>query len=202
MIEEASILTFRSRSMVGDFLDDDKITWNVVKKSNRGTTEVDISDFESLRIGHFCLRPYLVPLSSSKVRLTILVYPTSFNELEATHALLKKAAFPGMELMQCDLEIFPLADSDIRKSWGCPLVPLFLLGGDPEESNHLPPTPEIKAAISATLRASIIPTTKRDLRSLGSAWTALQESGPSKLKERAPDCLWPLWTDSQIQRGE
>ena len=55
LIEEASILTFRSRSMVGDFLDDDKITWNVVKKSNRGTTEVDISDFESLHIGHFCL---------------------------------------------------------------------------------------------------------------------------------------------------
>ena len=103
IIEEASILTFKSGTLIGDVIDDDKIPWSVIKKNNRGTTEVDSSEYEGQKIGHFCLRPYLVLISSTKARLTILVFPTSLADLEASHSHWRKAAFPGMELMQADI---------------------------------------------------------------------------------------------------
>ena len=191
--------------MVGDFLDDEKITWNVVRKNSRGTSDVDLADYENQHIGKFCIRPTLVPLSPSKARLTILIFPLRLSELEAQHPHAKNAAFPGIELLQCDVDMFPVGNGDLGKSWGCPLVPLLFLGGDLEEHPRLPPTQDIKAAISSTLRETRLPTTKRDLRTLATAWTAIQEAGPSKLKERIPDTLWPLWTResrNQTQRGE
>ena len=149
------------------------------------------------KIGHFSIHPHVVPLSSSKARVTLIVFPLSKDDLEAQHTHSKKASFPGLELMQCDVDIFPRMGGETGKAWGCPLVPLIQFGGRVEEHANLPPTDDIKAAISATLRATVIPTTKRDLRTLAAAWTAIQESGPSRLKERSPDMLWPLWTRQQ-----
>ena len=203
LIEEASALSFRNGTMVGDFIDNEKITWSVVKKNNRGSTDLDLADYESQHIGKLCIRPTLVPLSPAKARLTILVFPLSLSDLETQHPHSKNAAFPGIELFQCDVEMFPAGSSELGKSWGCPLVPLLYLGGNLEDHLCLPPTQDIKAAISSTLRTTTLPTTKRDLRTLAAAWTAIQDAGPSKLKDRAPDTLWPLWTrGNQTQRGE
>ena len=203
-VEEASILSFKSGTMIGDYFDDDKITWNVIKKTNRGSTEVEVADYESQNIGSFCIRPFVVPLSPSKARVTLLAFPLSVAQIEAQHPHFKKAAFPGLEILQHDVDIFPQMSSDAGKVWGCPLIPLFLLGGNLEDNNAIPPTSAIKAAVSTTLRATVVPTTKRDLRTLSTAWTAIQESGPSKLKERIPDTLWPLWTEegSRVQHGK
>ena len=144
----------------------------------------------------------MVPISSSKARVTILVFPLSKEDLEAQHPHARKASFPGLELMQCDVDLFPLANSETGKNWGCPLTPLIHLGGTLTDNNCIPPTDELKACISATLRATLLPTTKRDVRTLSAAWQAIQESGTSKLREKVPDSLWPHWTRAQeTQQG-
>ena len=202
-IEEASIFSFKSGSMIGELVDDDRIMWNVIKKTSRGNTELDINDYGTNNIGSFSVRPYVVPLSPTKARITVLVFPLHKADLEAQHAHWRKAAFPGLELLQCDVDLFPLVNTDTSKAWGCPFIPLLHLGGSFEDQPHLPPTDDIRAAISANLRTDVVPTTKRDLRTLAAAWTAVQESGPSKLKERLPDTLWPLWNkEKDVQRGE
>ena len=175
--------------MVGDYIDDDKITWNIARKTSRGNVEVE----DAQNIGHFCLRSYVVPLSSSKARVTIMAYPLSLGELQAQHHHCKEPAFPGLELWQCEVNMFPLAGSSTGKAWGCPLVPLLHLSGDQDEFTDIPSTEDIKAAISSTLRTAMSPTAKRDLKTLTAAWTAVQESGPSKLREKVPDTIWPLW---------
>ena len=55
-IEEASIFSFKSGTMIGETLDNDKINWNVVRKTSRGSVEVDFSDHAIHNIGHFSLR--------------------------------------------------------------------------------------------------------------------------------------------------
>ena len=104
-----------------------------------------------------------------------------------------------------DIDLFPRAGNDVGKSWGCPIIPLIHLGGSLDEHHTLPATDEIKNAISTTLRSAVVPITKRDLRTLSAAWTSLKESGLSKLKERQPDLMWPLWDrerDNRTQQGK
>ena len=189
--------------MIGELVSDDKVTWSVYRKGSRGNTDIPEEEYEANKIGHFCLRPVIVPLSSSKARVTLLVFPLTKEELETQHAHSGKAAFPGLELMTCDVDMFPRMNKDTGKSWGCPIIPLICLVGDMDKNRSIPSTDDIKAAISATLRATVIPVTKRDLRTLAAAWQSIQESGPTKLKERSPDTLWPLWTrKQQSQNGK
>ena len=79
---------------------------------------------------------------------------------------------------------------------------MFFLGGDLTTFPNLPPTKEIKAKISTTLRTVVAPVIKRDLRTLNAAWTTIKESGPTALKEKTPDLLWPLWTETDNQQTQ
>ena len=74
IIEESSMFTFKSGTTIGDYLEDDKVDWEVLKKGPSGTTTIDSSEYEDNKIGDFCLRPFLVPLSSSRAKLTILAF--------------------------------------------------------------------------------------------------------------------------------
>ena len=190
-IEEASTFSFRTGSMVGEALDDDKVTWTVLRKSARGYTAVEEADYVEQKIGHFSIKPYVVPISATRAKVTLLVFPLSTEELESQHSHWRKTSFPGLELMQTEVDMFPVVTGETGKRWGCPLVPLLLLGGSVEEHPCIPTTEEIKQAISATLRAAVIPTTKRDCRTLVTLWTTIQESRVSKLKEKLFDLLWP-----------
>ena len=94
-IEDASVFTFKKGTPVGDFIDDDKISWTVVKKTSRGTSEVmDIADYEANKIsGGFSIRPYVVPVSANKAKLTLVVYPGHREELLSQHAHAQNVSF-------------------------------------------------------------------------------------------------------------
>ena len=54
-IEEASLFTFRSGTTIGELVDDDKISWHVIRKTSRATNEVEVADYESNNIGRFSI---------------------------------------------------------------------------------------------------------------------------------------------------
>ena len=64
------MFTFRSGTMVGEVIDDHKITWNVLRKGSRGNMDLPEAEYEANKIGNFSIRPFVVPLSSSKARNT------------------------------------------------------------------------------------------------------------------------------------
>ena len=200
IIEDASVLTFNSGTGVGDYIDAGDITWSVLKKTRGETIELNETEYSENNIGEFCLRPFLIPLSSQKARLTILAFPLSKAKLETDHPLSKKAAFPGLELTVLEIDLFPLGDKETGKAWGCPLLPLLQLGGNEDDHPNIPETSDIKAAISRMLRSVVVPTSKRDLRTLESAWNTIKVSGSSKMKEKVPDLLWPDWPLNQSEQ--
>ena len=201
-IEDAGVLTFNNGTLIGDFLEDSSISWGVIKKAGGTSSVIAEAEYEVNKIGHFTLRPFLVILSPTIARIVIHAYPLSLVELQAGHPLCGKASFPGLELARFEVDLAPQTNEETGKAWGCPLTPLIYLGGDPKESPNLPSTAEIKARISSTLRSGIMPVTKRDLRTLATAWAIIKESGPSKLVEKAPDPMWPLWTMETQQQGK
>ena len=115
--------------MIGDFIDNEKITWSITRKSSRGSVEVE----DARNIGNFFLHPYVVLISSTKTRVTIMAYPLSLAGLDAQHLHCKEATFPGLELWKCDVSMFSLVSNDTGKAWGCPLIPLLHLCGDQDE---------------------------------------------------------------------
>ena len=134
----------------------------------------------------------MIPLSAERVKLRIMMYPASKDRLLADHPMSEKASFPGLELTTLELPLFPLTKQQSGKEWGCPLVPMILLGADGEDQPNIPSNGEIIGAIATIMRTVVSPDVKRDSRSLARAWKEIRESGPSKLKERLPELIWPL----------
>ena len=90
MIEESSVFTFKSGTMIGDNIEDDHYDLEVIKKTSTLLSEQHGDN----KIGKFCLRPYLIPLSSLKVKITIVAFPLTPTELENQHPHSNKVAFP------------------------------------------------------------------------------------------------------------
>ena len=202
-VEEGSTFTFNSGTLVGDYVDsqDPGLQWHAYKKGRRGeTSTIDEEQHEENHINRWCIRPFLIPLSATKVKMVLAAYPMARDQLMTDHPECKKAAFPGLELTAFEIDLFPLVDKETGKSWGCPVIPLLYLGGSEDDHPTLPPTEDIKAKISAVMRTAIKPDMKRDLRTLLAVWQAIKESGPSKMKEKRPDLLWPqVETSPQVQ---
>ena len=152
----------------------------------------NVDDYEENHIGSLSMRPYLIPLSASKIKMTVVLFPFSKEQLFTDHPLSSKGSFPGLELTSFELGIFPVVNSDSDKTWGCPVIPLIHLGGSEDDHPNLPPTSDIKACISSIFRSALKPDIKRDLRTLTPAWQAIKVSGPSKLKEKYPALIRPL----------
>ena len=205
IIEDFSTFTFNTGSLVGDVIDGEDlgVQWNVFKKGQRGDTEpIAEDDHDANNIGKLSIRPYIIPLSGSKAKLQLVVYPVSKEKLAVDHPNSNKAAFPGLELTSFEIDMFPLVNKDEGKAWGCPILPLIHLGGSEDDHPNLPPTKTLKAAISSIMRTAVKPDIKRDTRTLVPAWLAIQQSGPSKMKERRPDLCWPLWENQASGGGE
>ena len=205
-IEEASTFSFSSGTLVGDILDSQNpgIQWNVYKKERRGeVTNYEEDQHGDLNIGKFSIHPFLIPLSAANVKLVIVAFPMSKEQLMNDNPEYNHSGFPGLELTGLEIDTFPLTDTEAGKSWGCPIVPLLLLGACEDDHPNVPSTDDIKAKISSIMQPVIKPETKRDLRSLQTAWQAVKDSGPSKLRERQPDLIWPLLEPNQtVQTGK
>ena len=68
--------------------------------------------------------------------------------------------FPGLELTGIEIDTFPLMDTEAGKSWGCPFVPLLLLGPCEDDHPNVPSTDDIKAKISSIMQTVIKPEKK------------------------------------------
>ena len=145
-IDDATIFKLNGGTMIGELLNSDQFTWSVTKKtSSRVNTVIDETDYESSSIGDFCVKPYLIPVSSNTAMLTLLAFPMNATKLKADHPLSDKTSFPGMELISLNIPLFPPMDSERGKNWGSPIHPLFILGGEGTDHPNIPSTKEIKS---------------------------------------------------------
>ena len=194
-IEEASTFTFSKGTLTGDIIDGHNpgIAWHVFKKGpNPGqVTTIAETQYDTLGIGNLSIKPYLIPVSPHRCKLSILIFPLAKDKLLLDHPECDKAAFPGLELTSMEIDIFPKVDQENDKTWGSPVIPLIQLGGKEDEFPNIPSTEEIRAKLFFIMRTAMKPDIKRDLVSLKKAWQAIKDSGPTKMKERHPDLIWP-----------
>ena len=141
--------------MVGELIDGSELTWSVEKKTSaRVSNTVEEAEYGRNNISDFCIKPYLVPVSGRKVKLTILAFPMGVDQLKTKHPMSSKAPFPGLELWSTVVNLFPATNTDLGKDWGSPITPLFLLGGDEAEHPNIPPTSDIKKKMASIFRTA------------------------------------------------
>ena len=63
------------------------------------------------------------------------------------------------------------------------------------------PVSDFREMREIILISVVAPVVKRDLRTLQAAWTSIKESGPTALKEKFPDMLWPSWEMERQSQG-
>ena len=202
-IEEASTLSFNNGTMIGDVLDSENpwFQWHVFKKTSGVVTTMEETSHPELHIGELSVKPFLFPLSGTRAKLALVVFPLSKEKLSTDHPNSVKAAFPGVELTSMEIDMFPLMDVVNDKNWGCPIIPLLNMGGSVDDHPNIPPTDQIRSKVSTILRTAIKPEIKRDLTTLKTAWQNIKDRGPSVMKERQPDLIWPA-ASSTTREGQ
>ena len=153
---------------------------------------------ETLKIDRFCLRAVVVPSTPSFVKLTILVFPGSKEEV-LTHPLASNPAWPGIRLFDGQLPLFP--PSSVKNlQWGQPFLPLFVLGTPWELADNVPPHEEVLAKFAGIMRSCAMPNTCRNAQVLASKWEELDESGASRLSKTKLEKTWPAPPPSPLQQ--
>ena len=134
LVKDISAYTFSSGTLVGDYLDCSDITWYVEKKiQGEANICIEPHDYGKNHVGSFCLHPYIIPLSGQKAKVQVLVYPLSLDDLKDKYPLYKDPAFPGLEIANLEVALFPHTNTETGKDWGSPILLLLLPGGDLED---------------------------------------------------------------------
>ena len=186
---------FSEGGLVSDYVDSTDISFSFF--NNKEPTNPIVEDPETLRahkIGDFCLRAFGVPTSTNFVKLFILFFPASAEEV-LSHPLGKNPAWPGILLFSGQVPLFP-PSSCLNLAWGQPILPLFLLGAPLSDLPHCPPSRECSGSIAAILRTCASPITLRTTSQLLPKWEELDSSGASKLQCTQPEKIWPPTTAS------
>ena len=125
-IEEASILTFNTGTMVGDLLDLDSLDWFVTEEKPGLTPKVLTNkEKDAAGIGNFCARTFAQPIRPTWLKINLVLFPLSKDELVREHKLATHKAFPGVEFKSEEVQFCPV---NVGKKWGSPFLTLLMTG--------------------------------------------------------------------------
>ncbi len=143
-ISDASLFTFSDGSLGSDIVAQERLQHTFyLMKEDRPSTPILEADYSEHGIKQFSLRltACLSKNSSTKngviVKYTILLYPSSMEEMLARYEMAQSPAWPGLRIAEGHVPLLPRPTA----AWGCPVVPLTILSG-PRDSNTQPPDGE------------------------------------------------------------
>ena len=104
-----------------------------------------------------------------------------------SHPLSTNTNFPGFSLFSSNIFQIGLNSAKQFKdlSWGSPVPPAFIPGGDWEDLPFCPSTAELKTKLAATLRNIALPDTQKSPVKLKKAWDQLKADSQAGLKNTA-----------------
>ena len=187
--------------MVGDLLESGDLDWFVSEeKPGLAPKVLNNEEMNTAGVGDFCARAYAHPIRPTWLKLSLIVYPLSKDDLTKQHKLASHKSFPGIESKSEEFQFAPL---NTGKKWGSPFLPLLMAGGNREDYPDIPSGDEMRRKISAILRTAIKPDCSRNVAGLQPKWDSLQSAGASKLREKQVDMVWPdLSPSSNNQTGQ
>ena len=176
-------------SLTSNYVEDSSIPHSFLFNDTRANQTPSDSDLDTAGIGNFCLRAIAFPTTHIYVKVFILLYPCSLEDL-SSHALYSNPKWPGLLVFSGEIPLFPPASSK-RLKYGCPLLPLLISNSPSSATTRGPPASEITAKIASILRTGILPETAKTGQNLLLRWLALDEEGARSLNSDPTPTLWP-----------
>lgn len=197
-IPDCGIFKFPNGGLVSEYLDGDAIP----HKFLRGDVQVPDGELPDSYLG-FAVRAYIIPTRETYAKINLMLFPLPKDMLNSNHPLCENPCFPGISLFSGEFPLLPRsADNPLKKNWGCPLTPAVIPGASTEESNNVPRTPLLRAAVALLLRKTHKPESKSGHQNLMARWTEIFEQGESKLKEHPLEQIWPLLASRSVDFTE
>ena len=145
------------------------------------------SEWAENGIGGLSARIFIYPISGKKVKIHLVVYPESPENLGQANDLANSAGYPGICVYRTEARLGLERGSEER--WGCPLLPC-LVGKPPIGESSKPRNEAMLVAVFSLMRGTVNPELKSNYGTLRSRWNELSKEGAS-LKNLNPEYYWP-----------
>ena len=181
---------FSEGGLTSDYLDGNSCKASFFTNTDPANpTLIQGEDLEARGVGDFCLRAYATPQSPNLVKMWILIFPSSAEEV-LSHPLGRNPAWPGILAFSGQVPLFP-PSSSLSLPWGQPILPLFIIGGSLETLPYCPSSQEISSRTATILRTCSTPDYYRTGALLIARWRELDEDGAAKLISPPLEKIWP-----------
>ena len=159
-------------------------------------------ELKSLGIGGFCMRVFCHPISTTSVKVALLLFPQDRDLLVQEMDLAKNYYFPGVTVEKFEVELGIQRDELLDNNYGCPILPVIKTQEPIKSNTRVPSSAEIVHAIGTLMRATRAPDGKSSHTTLMKCWGQLKKHGESKLKHPVyEDWYWPKPKEPSKQAG-
>jgi hypothetical protein len=184
-IPDGKAFIFTGGTLASDYVAGEDFTYSFSKD---GSTIVP-TEWTNHGVGEIAIRAicHLDKSSNVKgpsVKVTILVFPNSVEELSELSAATLSPAWPGIRILENTCGFFPK-----NTDWKDPCCPLLMLGCTQLHNTNLPPGAEIRFHISALMRTARRPTICNKLSTLKKQLEKAMTDVESM--ELEPTIVWP-----------
>ena len=169
-------------------LDHTHLDYSIKYKSDNSIVNPD--DLKAWGYPGFCLRAFCHPISTTSVKVAMLLYPLERETLMKEHNLAPHYYFPGVTAERVEIELGIQRDELLDNNYGCPILPVVRSREPIRSNSKVPSRQEIVYAIGSLLRATRAPDAKSSHSTLLKAWGQLKKHGESKLKKPVYDWEW------------
>ena len=192
-LDDAGIFTFSETGLSSDLLPKEQVKHGFyATKEGQAPAPILETDYGEWGIGEFCLRLSAVVSRRSSVekgilvKWTVLLFPTSKEDMLATHDLAQSPAWPGMVVTVGEMALLPRPVN----MWGCPVLPLFLTVTPFENKRTIPEPGELRSAIANIMERGVVPETARTGAALLAKWKKISNN-PETMVIKAGPAIWP-----------
>jgi len=196
------IFSFGEGGMSSELVPQELVTHGIYRVKEGRQPEVLLEqDYEQAGVQGFSLRALASlskrsgPRNGVVVKVTVLIFPEEKAALLQRYEAAQQAAWPGTRLLEAYVPLLPRPTTP----WGCPVLPLLLLGAPADGDKRVPEGSELRQAIGATLTTAIMANTARTAAALMSKWERLK-SNPGELAIKEPETTWPAtaWQENNV----
>ena len=160
------------------------------------------SELKSLGFPGFCLRVFCHAISTTSVKVELLLYPLERDTLLKENGLAVNYYFPGVTVEKFEVELGIQRDELLDNNYGCPILPVIKTKEPIRSNSKVPGREEITHAIGTLLRATRAPDGKSSYTTMLKSWGQLKKHGESKLKRPVyDDWIWPKPKEPSRQTG-
>ena len=175
-------------SMTSELVDHFNIGYTVVNKQGVVITGDSLKAQGFLG---FSLRLFLQPISTTDVKITVLCYPLSLEQLKKTHPLYDNHAFPGILMISVKANLGLVTTDFIKTKFGSPILPVIKISKSLATYDQIPTSRQICVAISILLRSVTVPEIKSSYKLLLERWNEIKVKGVISIRLLIIEVIWP-----------